>query len=182
MKYNPTVIRSKRKTLSIEIRADGHLIIRAPEKMSYSEIERFINKKSDWIENTLNKYKPSEDDTFQRFTADEINNFKKKAEEMIPSKVKKYAGLLNVKYNKISIKSPKTRWGSCSSAGNLNFNCLIVLFPDRVIDSIIVHELCHRKEMNHSNRFYNEILSVFPDYFECDKWLKENGYKYLRKL
>ena len=65
--------------------------------------------------------------------------------------------------------------GSCSSKGNLNFNCLLMLAPPKVLDSVVVHELCHRKEMNHSKRFYAEVLRVFPDYWAQDKWLKENG-------
>ena len=68
-----------------------------------------------------------------------------------------------------------TRWGSCSSKGNLNFNCLLLLAPPEVLDSVVVHELCHRKEMNHSPAFWREVYRVFPKYDEADRWLKENG-------
>ena len=78
-------------------------------------------------------------------------------------------------YGRVSVRCQKTRWGSCSSKGNLNFNCLLMLTPDGVIDSIVVHELCHRKVMNHSGRFYAEVLKVMPDYAEHHGWLKEHG-------
>ena len=65
---------------------------------------------------------------------------------------------------------------------NLNFNCLLVLLPDEIIDSVIVHELCHRKQMNHSAKFYAEIEKVFPDYNCCRQWLKQNGNKYMSRI
>ena len=83
---------------------------------------------------------------------------------------------------RITIRSQRTRWGSCSSKGNLNFNCLLVLFPPEVIDSIVVHELCHRKHMNHSPQFYGEIDKVFPEYKKWHKWLNDNGRLYMAKL
>lgn len=83
---------------------------------------------------------------------------------------------------RITIRSQRTRWGSCSSKGNLNFNCLLVLFPPEVIDSIVVHELCHRKHMNHSPQFYAEIEKVFPEYKKWHKWLNDNGGLYMERL
>ena len=79
--------------------------------------------------------------------------------------------MLGVTYGRITIRNQRSKWGSCSSKGNLNFNCLLMLTPPEVIDS----ELCHRKEMNHSERFYAEVLRIFPDYYKWNKWLKENG-------
>ena len=73
------------------------------------------------------------------------------------------------------IRRQRSRWGSCSSKGNLNFNCLLLLAPPEVFDSVVVHELCHRREMNHSERFYAEVLHVFPEYWQWNRWLKENG-------
>ncbi len=75
-----------------------------------------------------------------------------------------------------AIRSQRTKWGSCSAKGNLSFNCLLMLAPPEFLDSIVVHELCHRKEMNHSKRFYAEVLRVFPEYRKWNKWLKENGW------
>lgn len=83
------------------------------------------------------------------------------------------------KYNWVAIRRQCTRWGSCSSNGNLNFNCLLVLLPDEIIDSVVVHELCHRKQMNQSSEFYAEFEKIFPDYKRCRLWLKQNGCRYM---
>lgn len=97
------------------------------------------------------------------------------AGEEIPRRVAYYAPLVGVSYGKITIRCQKTRWGSCSAQGNLNFNCLLLLAPPEVLDSVVVHELCHRKQMNHSGMFYEEVLRVYPQYPSCHRWLKENG-------
>ena len=86
-----------------------------------------------------------------------------------------YAPQIGVDYGRITIRCQRTRWGSCSAKGNLNFNCLLMLAPPEVLDSVVVHELCHRREMNHSPRFYALVLRVFPDYHRWDRWLKDNG-------
>ena len=71
--------------------------------------------------------------------------------------------------------TPEKRWGSCSSKGNLNFNCLLMLAPSEILDYVVVHELCHRKQMNHSKAFWLEVEKVLPDYKESIEWLKEEG-------
>ena len=93
----------------------------------------------------------------------------------IRERLEVYAPRIGVSYGRVTVRNQRTRWGSCSAKGNLNFNCLLMLAPPEVIDSVVVHELCHRKEMNHSDKFYSEVLRVFPDYWNCHKWLKENG-------
>jgi len=105
-----------------------------------------------------------------------------KASEIIDEKVKKFASIIGVDYGRITIRRQRTRWGSCSDKGNLNFNCLLILFPEDVIDYVVVHELCHRKHMNHSAEFYAEVERVIPEYRKCKKWLKENGGLYLGRL
>lgn len=98
-----------------------------------------------------------------------------KAQVVIPERVRHFAPLIGVDYGRITIRCQRTRWGSCSAKGNLSFNCLLMLLPNEVVDSVVVHELCHRKHMNHSPLFYAEIERVFPEYRKCSKWLKENG-------
>ena len=98
-----------------------------------------------------------------------------KALEVIPTRVEYFANIMGVTYGNITIRNQKTRWGSCSSKGNLNFNCLLMLAPSEILDYVVVHELCHRKQMNHSKAFWLEVEKVLPDYKESIEWLKEEG-------
>lgn len=177
------IIYSNRKTIVIELRMD-ELIVRAPKGMSRSEINSFLNEKHGWIEKHLAKMQERKNALAQvePFTMDEIRELADKALVIIPEKVRKYAPIVGVTYGRITIRNQRSRWGSCSSKGNLNFNCLLMLFPDDVIDYVVVHELCHRKHMNHSAEFYAEVARVFPEYRKCRMWLKENGGLYLSRL
>ncbi|MBE6774239.1 MAG: DUF45 domain-containing protein [Ruminococcaceae bacterium] len=171
-----TIIRSNRKTLSIQLKP-GEIIARAPLRMKDKEIYSFIESKKSWIEKNLAKI-----DEVQPFTEEEINALAEKAKAIISERVKYYAPKIGVTYNRITIRCQRTRWGSCSSKGNLNFNCLLALFPVEVIDSVVVHELCHRKYMNHSPQFYAEVEKVFPEYKKWHKWLKDNGGIFLNRI
>ena len=174
------LVRSDRKTLSAEIR-NARLLIRAPRNASRDEITRFIMQNRQWIEKHLAKAAAAEKEKegIRKLPPEEIRALAEKARELIPERVAFFAGKIGVTYGKITIRLQRTRWGSCSAQGNLNFNCLLMLTPPEVLDSVIVHELCHRKEMNHSRKFYAEIARVMPDYPECRKWLKENGRRIL---
>lgn len=178
-----SVIKSKRKTISIQVKPN-EVIIRAPIKTKEIEIEKFAESKRKWIEKHLQLFSEKQKlfENIEPYSDEEIKSFVKKAKETIPKKVEFYAGKIGVTYNKITIRCQRTRWGSCSSKGNLNFNCLLVLLPDEIIDSVVVHELCHRKQMNHSAKFYAEIEKVFPDYKRCNTWLKQNGNKYMNRI
>lgn len=177
------VIRSKRKTISIELKPEG-ILVRAPQRLSDQKIREFLHQKREWIDKHWQnmEQRKKEVESLEPFTRDEINAMAQKAVEIIPQKVKHYASLIGVDYGRITIRNQKTRWGSCTSEGNLNFNCLLVMFPDEVIDSVVVHELCHRKQMNHSAAFYKEVERVFPDYHRCQKWLKDHGRLYLARM
>lgn len=155
----------------------GELIVRAPIKMSEREIEKFIAEHNAWIEKHLAdaRVKEAQKEKITPLTKKELEDLVDKAKKVIPERVDLYAGLLGVTYGKITLRNQKTRWGSCSSKGNLNFNIALMLTPIEVLDSVIVHELCHRKEMNHSSKFYAEIARVFPEYKKWHAWLKENG-------
>lgn len=160
------------------------ITVRAPKGMPRYEIDAFVNKKKHWIEKHLAKMQERKNalENLEPFTTDEIRNLADQALKVIPEKVKKYASLLGIDYGKITIRNQRTRWGSCSAKGNLNFNCLLMLFPEEVMDYVVVHELCHRIHMNHSAEFYAEVSRVFPEYRKCQKWLKENGGLYLSRL
>ena len=179
----PTIIYSSRKSIAIELKMDA-IIVRAPRRMLKRDIYAFLEEKRPWIEKNLVKIQARKDalKNFEPFTVDEIKDLTKKAAIVIPEKVKKYARIIGVDYGRIAIRHQRTRWGSCSSKGNLNFNCMLMLFPDEVIDYVVVHELCHRKLKNHSAAFYAEVERAFPKYRICQKWLKENGGLYLRRL
>ncbi len=177
------IIRSKRKTVAIQLKPSV-IIVRAPRRMSISAIEAFIHEKSAWIDKHQRLMAEREEKLadLPQFTIEELRALVDKAVEVIPEKVRYYAPLVGVDYGRITIRCQRTRWGSCSSKGNLNFNCLLMLMPDEVIDSVVVHELCHRKQMNHSKAFYAEVERVYPEYHRWNKWLKENGGLLLDRL
>ena len=178
------IIRSNRKTVSLEIRADGHLRVRAPLRMSDTAIRNIIQSRAKWIEEHRAKVLAKKAALPQAppLTMEELRHLADEAVSYIPARVAYYAPKVGVSYGRITIRNQKSKWGSCSAKGNLNFNCLLMLTPPEVIDSVVVHELCHRKEMNHSARFYEEVLRVFPDYRRCEKWLKEHGPEILIRM
>lgn len=173
---NFIIKRSRRKSFSLQLK-DEDIIVRVPLLATKGQIEKFINSHRSWIEKQLALREKRIRDAHNQgpLTESDIKNLTRQASEYIPKRVEHYAKLIGVSYGNITIRHQKTRWGSCNSKGNLNFNCLLMLTPPEVIDSIIVHELCHRKEMNHSKRFYAQVLKVFPDYKRWNKWLKQNG-------
>lgn len=178
------IIRSNRKSLGLEIKPDGQVIVRAPVRISEREIQRFVKQHEDWLRKHLEIVKQKQENRpeIEKLTMQEIRELADQALKVIPERVAYYAQKVGVSYGKITIRNQKSRWGSCSSKGNLNFNCLLMLTPPEVIDSVVVHELCHRKEMNHSDRFYAEVLRVFPDYWKWNKWLKENGGELIQRM
>lgn len=177
------VIKSKRRTIAIEVKPEG-IVVRAPYGLSDQMIQKFLQEKRGWIEKHQKAMveRRALMEQVEPYSEEEIHALAQKALEVIPKKVKHYASQIGVEYGRITIRNQRTRWGSCSGKGNLNFNCLLMLFPDEVIDSVVVHELCHRKHMNHSAEFYMEVEKVFPRYRSCQKWLKEHGGMYLARL
>ena len=177
------VIRSRRKTIALQIREDGSVLVRAPYWMTNTEISHFVKEKKDWIRRHLDKL---EENVNNRpgisLSGEELRLLAEKAAEIIPGKVAFYAKKIGVTYGKITIRCQRTRWGSCSEKGNLNFNCLLMKVPEDVLDYVVVHELCHRLEMNHSPRFWKEVENIFPDYRVREKWLRENGKFLIRQV
>lgn len=172
-----SIIRSvRRRTLSLQIKG-GRLLVRAPFWTNDSRIARFVQEHQDWIEKNMAKALRQQQLAAEvpKLTAEEMQILVDKALKQLPERVGFYAPKVGVTYGKITIRKQQSRWGSCSAKGNLNFNVLLMLTPPQVLDSVVVHELCHRKEMNHSPRFYAEVLRVYPEYRIWDKWLKKHG-------
>ncbi|MFH1859913.1 MAG: SprT family zinc-dependent metalloprotease [bacterium] len=213
------IIRSKRKTVSIEITRDARLIVRAPKATPLGFIEKFILKKRLWIQDKqkLVKEKHSQSqpkefvngkeflylgNTYRLYIVAEnappllllgqefcllrtylsearqlfIDWYKQQAYEKIKERVDVYSNLFGLKYNKFSITDAQKRWGSCSAKDNLCFAWRLIMAPLYVIDYVVIHELTHIVEKNHSQKFWNKVKIIIPNFKESKKWLKEHGH------
>ena len=175
---NYKLIRSRRKTIAIEITPAGQVLVRSPLRMSQKQIQHFVDSKSHWIATHLQKIPPAA----PPFTEEALAAMTDWAKDTIPERVAFWAARSSVSYGRITIRHQHTRWGSCSSKGNLNFNCLLAMAPTSVLDYVIVHELCHRRHMNHSAAFWAEVGRLLPDFAEARTWLKEEGRKLIARL
>lgn len=184
MEEEIVIIRSNRKTLALEITSFGEVRVRAPWRISEDDIFRFIEAKTSWIEKHLKKVNEDKAilESAGTFSEEEMRKLKNLAKQIISEKVAYYARIMDVTYGNISIRRQKTRWGSCSREGNLSFNVLLMMAPPEVLDYVVVHELSHRIEMNHSPRFWRRVEEVLPDYKKERKWLKEHGNKLMLRM
>ena len=173
------IIRSKRKTIAIQITPSGEVLVRAPLRLSSKEIQAFVESKKGWITKHLSKYTQEEVLPFRK---DELHTFRKETATLVAERVAYFADIMGVTYHLITIRAQRSRWGSCSSKGNLNFNCLLALVPSEVLDYVVVHELCHLKEMNHSAAFWAEVEKILPDYSAQRQWLKNEGNALIRRI
>ena len=180
MKIPYRLIRSARKTVAIQITPGGEVILRCPKRYPLREAEAFLESKRSWIEAHLARLaaKPQT----STLTEEEIRELARQAARDIPERVARFAPLVGVAFGRVTIRSQRTRWGSCSAKGNLNFNCLLMLCPEEVRDYVVIHELCHRLELNHSPRFWAQVERYCPDYARHRKWLKENGGSLIARL
>ena len=181
------LIRSDRRTMSLSVTKEGRILVRAPRFALKRDIDAFVLKHEGWIVKQKAKMREEarrreEQPAVPAMTGEELKELAGRAAAYIPGRVAFYARQIGVTYGKITIRNQKSRWGSCSAKGNLNFNCALMLAPPEVLDSVVVHELCHRKEMNHSPRFYAEVYRVFPEYDKWNGWLKEHGNELMRRI
>lgn len=168
------ILRSARKTIAIEIKPNGKVLVRVPKRMSEKAVGKFVEEHMDWIK--VHRAKVLEKASAQKgelLTETKLSELFEQSKQFLPERVEYYAGSMGVTYGRITIRNQRTRWGSCSSKGNLNFNCQLMRLPEELIDYVVVHELCHRKEMNHSAAFWAEVEKVLPDYKERRKELKK---------
>ena len=175
------VVYSRRRTLGLEVRADGRVILRAPKGLSNQAVMDFVKERQAWIvqkwfeTERIRRQKagqPPRD--YEQNPALEAQ-YRKEARRRITERAAYFAEKMGVDYGRIAIKAAKTRWGSCSAQGNLNFHWKLILMPPAILDYVVVHELAHRIEMNHSPRFWAQVERILPDYRERRRWLKENG-------
>lgn len=174
------LIRSRRKTLALQMKADGTLLVRAPLRTPRWEIESFLLRNGEWVRRQ--RAKLAARTGAEKLSEEELAELKKRAREVFLARAAYYAPLVGVRCGRIAVRSQHSKWGSCSSKGNLNFNCLLLLAPAEALDYVVVHELCHMLEMNHSPRFWAQVERVLPDYKSARKWLKDHGAGLMARL
>ncbi len=163
MKFQYDLIRSKRKTLSLQVDSDCKIIVRAPLRMSQKEIEIILSEKETWIEKSLASQQERAKNK-KEYSDEEIEILRNKAKSVIPLKVDYYSKIMGVKPTAVKINSAKKRYGSCTGTNSLNFSLYLMDKDERFIDYVVVHELAHIKHHNHSKEFYNFISQFMPDY------------------
>jgi predicted metal-dependent hydrolase len=167
---NYELIYSNRKTLSVSVKG-GIITVRAPIGTKREIIEAFIKKHSCWIQTHLIKEKERISKT-ENLTDEQIGILKKEARTYFTQKSEYYAKIMGLKFGRITITSARTRHGSCSSKGNISYSYRLMLYPEPAREYVIVHELSHLLEMNHSKRFYKIVERFMPDYKERRRMLK----------
>ncbi len=173
-----TLIRSRRKSLALQVRADGKVIVRAPLRTAKYRIDSFVEEHWGWVEKQRQRI-AQERKNLHVITDEERRDGIRKAKEIFPERTAYFARRMGVGYGRITIREQKTRWGSCSQAGNLNFNWKLIMMPPEILDYVVVHELAHRKEMNHSPRFWAVVEKELPDYRLRREELKKLGREFL---
>lgn len=168
------LVKSRRgRTVRLSVRPGGLVKVMAPASLDPARIEQFMVEKSEWIVakyNELKKYPARNPDAARA----EFNRHKRAALELVTKKIIEFGRVYNLQPNKISVKNHQSLWGSCSRRGNLNFNYRIVMLPEALCDYVVVHELCHLQEFNHSDRFWKLVAQTVPDHVrrraELKKW------------
>ena len=166
------LIRSKRKTLAIEITRDARLVVRVPLRCSQARIEQFLQEKQDWIALHLQKMQQRRENHPEP-TPEEEACLRKKARALLPGLVNRYAAQIGVQPTGITITGARTRFGSCSPKNRLSFSFRLMDYPMDAIEYVVVHELAHILHKNHSAAFYAEIEKILPDWRERNKLLKQ---------
>lgn len=153
------------KRLKVAIYCGGDVVVTAPWRMNFSNVERFIRQNAQWIIDKLKKMRRErEQSIFVKNNPKEYRRLKEAARAFVHQRLEKWNAHYGFSYKRVFIRNQRTRWGSCSSNGNLSFNYKIILLPSKLADYIIVHELCHLREFNHSRRFWNLVSQTFPDH------------------
>lgn len=166
------VIYSARRTVAISVKRDGRVIVRSPYGVSQERILEIVTERESWIQKHKLRFE-TEAASDAELTDAQIKALKAEARVVLLEKTRHFAAIMGLKYNKITITGAKTRYGSCSSRGNISFSYLLMQKDERAIDYVVVHELAHLVYMNHSKAFYALIEKYLPDYKLRRKLLKE---------
>lgn len=156
------LIRTSRKTLALEITRDGALVVRAPFFVSRKRIESTLREKERWIRQTQAKLQLREKAAV--LSLEEAKELKKRAKDTFPSRLRYLSEKYALPYGKLTITSARTRFGSCSAKNDIALSYFLAYYPDEAIDYVMVHELCHTKEHNHSKAFYEKLEQMMPDW------------------
>jgi hypothetical protein len=168
--YDIEIYRSIRRTISLEV-CEDYIKLRIPRRLSDTERDLFLEKHVGWLKKKLkaeNQPRKSNFPPYDLLTSKEKSVIRQAFEE----RVAYHAQIMGITYGRISVRDQKTRWGSCSSKGNLNFNYRLYYMPQHLMDYVIIHELSHRRQMNHSKLFWAEVQKYCPDYKKCVNELK----------
>lgn len=166
--------RPRVRYVRLAIEHDGSLVLTTPVTYPIFLVNKFLHSKIAWVDKALAKIKSNPSLLGQKHSELEIKKYKKITRAIVKEKLEYFNQFYNFQYNRIAVRNQKSRWGSCSSDKNLNFNYRLALLPDDLAEYIIVHELCHLGEMNHSQRFWQLVARAIPDY--------KNRVKKLQKI
>ncbi len=168
--------KSKRaKRMRLAVYCDGSIVVTSPFGVGKSTVEKFLADKKQWLYSKIQFFKKIDSKAIRTFSHKDYLQNKDAALTLVNERVQFYNEIYGFSFNKISIKNQKTRWGSCSSKKNLNLNYKIVFLPQKHQDYIIVHELCHLKELNHSRKFWALVEKALPDYLDIKKELRNQA-------
>jgi predicted metal-dependent hydrolase len=165
--------RSKRLRLSVH--HGGECVVTKPRFVPQYMVNKFLIQKSEWLLDKIEELKKVPKRKTAKETKEDFEKYKDIALKIATKKVLELNIIYNFKYNKISIKNQSTRWGSCSKKGNLNFNYKIAILSEELADYLVVHEICHLGEFNHSKKFWNLVAKAVPNYLVLRKQLKGVG-------
>ncbi|WP_283606695.1 M48 family metallopeptidase [Faecalispora anaeroviscerum] len=172
MKPEYTLIRSSRKTLSLEITRDAAVVVRAPKRCPQSEIDLFVTQREDWIHSALKRQR-CRMEQHPEPSAAEREQLICRAKEILPERVAYYANLMELHPTGLTITGAVSRFGSCSPKNRLCFSWRLMQYPMPAVDYVVVHELAHIRHKNHGKDFYALVQSVLPDYRERWQLLKK---------
>ena len=169
---------SKRaRRMRLAVYCDGSFVVTRPRGLNENIAERFIQEKSAWVLSKLDHFKQFGTHVFQN-DQQKYSDRKEEALNFVGKRIEHFNEIYQLEFNKINVRNQKTRWGSCSKKGNLNFNYKILFLPGTIADYIIVHELCHLKEFNHSYKFWNLVSRAIPNYLDINKDLRKKGFRF----